>query len=57
MTEYTVTWMQVISADSPVDAAEKALKIQRNPESTAIIFDVYNIRTCELRTVDLYDLP
>lgn len=37
---YKVKWVIDIDADSPVEAARKALAVQRDPESTATIFDV-----------------
>jgi hypothetical protein len=41
MPEYTVTWvMGGIDAESPREAAEKALTIHRNPESIAVVFTV-----------------
>lgn len=40
MPEYRVTWEMDIDADSPREAAEKALAVQRNPESIATIFTV-----------------
>jgi hypothetical protein len=41
MKEYRVTWEIDIDADSPEEAAQKALDIQRNPESMATVFDVF----------------
>jgi hypothetical protein len=38
--EYRVTWVIDLSAASPREAAEQALRIQRNPDSTADVFDV-----------------
>jgi len=40
MTDYVVTWVIDVDADSPEEAARKALDIQRDPESTANCFDV-----------------
>jgi hypothetical protein len=37
---YHVTWEIELSAVSPAQAAQKALAIQRNPESYATVFDV-----------------
>jgi len=37
---YLVKWEIDIDADSPHEAAEKALAIQRNPESIATVFEV-----------------
>jgi hypothetical protein len=41
MKSYLVTWKIHIEAKSPKEAAQKALKIQRNPESIATYFEVY----------------
>lgn len=38
--EYRVTWTIDIEADSPVDAAQEALRIQRDKDSIATVFDV-----------------
>jgi hypothetical protein len=38
--DYRVTWVINVEADSPMDAAKQALEIQRDPKSTATIFDV-----------------
>ena len=40
MPEYHVTWEIDLDAESPREAAEKALHIHRNPESIATVFDV-----------------
>jgi hypothetical protein len=40
MTEYRVVWLIDIDADSPREAAQEALAIQRNPESIATCFVV-----------------
>ncbi|WP_157920686.1 hypothetical protein [Rhodococcus sp. H-CA8f] len=40
MQEFNVEWHMPIEADSPREAAEKALRIHRNPESTATAFVV-----------------
>jgi hypothetical protein len=39
--DYLVSWEINIEAKSPREAAEKALKIQRNPESIATVFQVW----------------
>lgn len=41
MPEYRVVWEIDIEADTPKEAAKKALKIQRDPESTATVFDTF----------------
>lgn len=38
---YLVTWQIDLSAENPVQAAEMALKIQRDPVSTATVFTVH----------------
>lgn len=40
MQEYLVCWHINIQADSPQEAAEKALEIQRDPTSLATVFEV-----------------
>ena len=51
MRTYRVKWEIDIEAYSPRDAAEQALDIQQDPESTAVVFDVYDGLT--MVTVDL----
>ena len=41
MAEYHVRWDIDVEAGSPKQAAKKALKIQRDPESIATVFEVY----------------
>lgn len=40
MAEYRVEWAIDIEADTPEEAARLALKIQRDPASTATVFTV-----------------
>lgn len=40
MNRYVVTWTIDIEADTPVEAARAALEIQRDPESTAMVFSI-----------------
>lgn len=52
---YKLTWKIDIEAESPEEAALKALEIQRDPDSIATIFDV----ACEgkyVKTVDTQEL-
>ena len=42
MTEYLVTWCIFVEARTPEEAAGLALTAQRNVESTATCFDVYD---------------
>lgn len=39
---YLVTWEIEIEASSPKEAAKEALRIQRNPESIATVFDTFD---------------
>jgi len=54
MKTYTVSWEIQIDAETPRKAAEEALRIHRNPESTAIVFDVFDEHGNKT-TVDLLD--
>jgi hypothetical protein len=38
MPEYTVTWTMAFDAEDPWDAAEQALAVHRDPDSTATVF-------------------
>jgi len=40
MMNYRVSWEMDIEADSPREAAERALEIQRRPDSIATVFSV-----------------
>ena len=42
MTSYSVNWQVEIDAESPVEAARQALKIHRDQNSTATVFDIYD---------------
>ena len=53
MADYLVTWQIDIEADSYREAAEQALVIQRDPDSTATVFDVHRKRTGHFVRVDL----
>jgi hypothetical protein len=44
MTEFVVTWMIGIDADTPREAAEKARTIQLKPDSQAVVFEVARVR-------------
>lgn len=48
---YVVTWTVDIEADSAREAAQQALDIQRDPLSTAVVFEVW--RDGEVVYVDL----
>ena len=54
MAEYTVSWtIDAIDAKTPVDAARLALEIQRDPGSTATVFEVKDSDTKKLYIIDL----
>ncbi len=40
--DYTVAWTINITADSPEEAAQEALRIQRDPDSIAHVFDIFD---------------
>jgi hypothetical protein len=52
---YRITWTIDIEADTPEQAAARALRIQRNPDSIAVVFEVVDEATKELTTVDLHE--
>jgi hypothetical protein len=57
MSEYLVRWEMVFDADSFREAAEKALAVHRNPESIAVVFEVFEGPTsdCGHGTIDLLE--
>lgn len=55
MTQYKVTWIIDIDAETPEDAAAEALNIQRDVESQALFFTVLNKDTDEEVGIDLID--
>lgn len=40
MSEYLISWEIGLVADTPEEAAQQALEIQRDPNSMATVFDV-----------------
>lgn len=54
MPDYLVTWEIDVTAETPVEAAREALRIQRNPESIATVFGVAD--GFDVRRVDLTEL-
>ena len=59
--KYRVIWMVDIEAKSPQEAAAEALKIQRDPESSATSFDImvppkYPEVEAKIVTVDLEEV-
>ena len=55
MSEYKVTWIIEVEAESMEEAAREALAIQRDPFSEATVFEVTNPETGETDTIDGYD--
>jgi len=55
--EYRVRWEIERDADSPTEAARKALDIQRDPSSTATVFHVFGPGGLSPQEVDLKDAP
>ena len=53
MPEYQVVWKIEIDADNATEAAARALIIQRDPESTATVFEVSERHKGEAVTIDL----
>lgn len=53
MGTYRVRWEIDIDADTPQEAAEKALAVHRDPDSIATVFDVHAWGTDESVRVDL----
>ncbi len=52
-TAYRVTWVIDIDADTPREAAEKALEIQRDPQSIATHFIVRAVNSIMRVEIDL----
>lgn len=50
--EYTVRWSMRFAAEGPIDAAQQALGVQRDPESIATVFFVIDQHGNQFR-VDL----
>jgi len=48
MPTYLVSWKIEIEADTPREAAEEALEIQRDPESLATLFEVLALKGDEI---------
>jgi hypothetical protein len=57
MPNYSVRWEICLTADNKVEAAREALRIHRDPESTAVIFEVRDdgIPMDEWTLIDLED--
>ena len=50
---YLVKWVIDLEADTPEEAARAALAIQRDPASTATVFEIFNDCGDLLHRVDL----
>lgn len=55
MPSYFVTWEPEIDADTPREAAQRALEIHRDPDSTATRFKVIEEDTEEIIEIDLLE--
>lgn len=56
MSEFTVKWEIQVEADDLVGAAREALRIQRDPQSDAVVFQVESCATNADRCmIDLLD--
>jgi len=53
MAEYRIKWEIDIEANSPHEAAEQVLLIQRDKDSIASVFTVIDKESCEEFEVDL----
>lgn len=53
MADYRVVWTIELDADTPLDAAKKALQIQRDKKSIATQFDVTDLTAFEQSRFDL----
>lgn len=53
MKEFTVTWTIELAAESHLDAAWTAHNILQDPDSTATVFDVEELDSCEIKRIDL----
>ena len=53
MTDYLVEWIIDIDAGNPREAAQVALSIQRDPGSTATIFELTDKITGKKTVIDL----
>ncbi len=55
MSEYKVTWIIELEAESAIEAAKLALEIHRDPDSSAIAFDIIDLESGEMEAIDLDD--
>lgn len=53
MVDYLVTWRIDMEADSPDEAAARALIVQRDSESTAVVFEVSDTSSGTTWSIDL----
>ena len=50
---YKVRWEINVDGETPVEAAKEALRIQTDPESTALVFEVFD-EAGKVTMVDLW---
>jgi hypothetical protein len=55
MPAYHISWEIDLDADSPREAAERALAYQRDANSTATVFDVIDSETLAVERIDLLE--
>ena len=55
MATFTVTWVIQFEADNAREAAQKALDIQRDPFSSAVVFETHNWDTDVQEEIDLLE--
>lgn len=53
LNRYRVSWSIDLEAASANDAAQQALAIQRNPESIATVFEVFDDEGTHIARIDL----
>lgn len=53
MNRYLVKWVIDLEADTPEAAAREALRIQRDPDSVATVFEIHDDEGNYVQLVDL----
>lgn len=53
MAEYQIEWAIDLPANTPREAAELARRLQTHPDTTALVFNVFDKSTGEWTVVDL----
>lgn len=55
MKTYDVNWSIDIDASSPREAAERALEIMQDPDSSALFFEIEDIKTKNITAIDFME--